>query len=214
MPIRIAIVDDHPIVLDGLEQLFKVQDDMVVTARCQNADQALALLRSDPPEILVLDLLMPGSGGLDLLRAIGNMPALPTRVVVLTAVADDDQLLEAIRLGAQGIVLKDTAPGTLTNAIRQIHAGAQWYEQGLGGRALRRLLERGVETREPTLRSLSAREREIVRKVARGLKNRAIAAELSISEGTVKVHLHNVYEKLDVGTRLELANYLREHGWF
>src|SRR5215471_12664382 len=131
MPIRVAIVDDHPIVLDGLEQLFKVQTDMVVTGRCQNADEALALLRVDPPDILVLDLLMPGSGGLELLRAMANMPPLPTRVVVLTAVADDDQLLQAIRLGAQGIVLKDMAPGTLTNAIRQIHAGAQWYEQGL-----------------------------------------------------------------------------------
>ena len=107
--IRVALADDHPIVLDGLEQLFRLEPDIAVVARCRNADAALRVLRSESPDVLVLDLLMPGGGGLDLLRAMGNKDR-RTRIVLLTAVIDDDQLLEAIRLGAQGVVLKDMAP--------------------------------------------------------------------------------------------------------
>jgi DNA-binding NarL/FixJ family response regulator len=208
--IRVALADDHPIVLDGLEQLFRVEPDIAVVARCRNADEALRALRAESPDVLVLDLLMPGGGGLDLLRAMGDKDR-HTRIILLTAVIDDDQLLEAIRLGAQGVVLKDMAPQLLVEAIREVHAGGQWLEQGLGGRALRRLLSREKRASEAA-RLLSSREREIVRLVAAGLRNRAIADRLSISEGTVKVHMHNIYEKLDLNGRVELTNYARENG--
>ena len=208
--IRVALADDHPIVLDGLEQLFRLEPDIAVVARCRNADEALRAVRAESPDVLVLDLLMPGGGGLDLLRAMGDKDR-RTRIILLTAVIDDEQLLEAIRLGAQGVVLKDMAPQLLTEAIREVHAGGQWLEQGLGGRALRRLLSR--ETRaSDAARLLSSREREIVRLVAAGLRNRAIADRLSISEGTVKVHMHNIYDKLDLNGRVELTNYARENG--
>ena len=142
--IRVALADDHPIVLDGLEQLFRLQDDMTVVARCCNADEALRAVRGIRPDVLVLDLLMPGASGLELLRALNDDDATrQTRVVLLTAVADDDQLLEAIRLGAQGVVLKEMAPQLLLDAVREVHAGAQWLEEGLGGRALRRLPKSG-----------------------------------------------------------------------
>ena len=208
--IRVALADDHPIVLDGLEQLFRLEPDINVVARCRNADEALRAVRTSSPDVLVLDLLMPGSGGLELLRAMGDKDR-RTRIILLTAVIDDDQLLEAIRLGAQGVVLKDMAPQLLVEAIREVHAGGQWLEQGLGGRALRRLLSREKRASEAA-RLLSSREREIVRLVAAGLRNRAIADRLSISEGTVKVHMHNIYEKLDVNGRVELTNYARENG--
>jgi DNA-binding NarL/FixJ family response regulator len=208
--IRVALADDHPLVLDGLEQLFRLEPDINVVARCRNADEALRAVRTASPDVLVLDLLMPGGGGLDLLRAIGDKDR-RTRIILLTAVIDDDQLLEAIRLGAQGVVLKDMAPQLLVEAIREVHAGGQWLEQGLGGRALRRLLSREKRASEAA-RLLSSREREIVRLVAAGLRNRAIADRLSISEGTVKVHMHNIYEKLDVNGRVELTNYARENG--
>jgi DNA-binding NarL/FixJ family response regulator len=208
--IRVAIADDHPLVLDGLEQLFRFEPDITVVARCRNADEALRAWRNDAPDVLVLDLLMPGGGGLELLRAV-NGDTRPTRVVLLTAVVDDDQLLEAIRLGAQGVVLKDMAPQLLVDAIREVARGGQWLEKGLGGRALRRLLSRETRASEAA-RVLSAREREIVRLVASGLRNRAIAERLSISEGTVKVHVHNIYEKLDVNGRIELTIYARENG--
>jgi DNA-binding NarL/FixJ family response regulator len=208
--IRVALADDHPLVLDGLEQLFRLEPDINVVARCRNADEALRAVRTSSPDVLVLDLLMPGSGGLELLRAMGDKDR-RTRIILLTAVIDDDQLLEAIRLGAQGVVLKDMAPQLLVEAIREVHAGGQWVEQGLGGRALRRLLSREKRASEAA-RLLSSREREIVRLVAAGLRNRAIADRLAISEGTVKVHMHNIYEKLDVNGRVELTNYARENG--
>jgi DNA-binding NarL/FixJ family response regulator len=210
MPIRVAIADDHPIVLDGLEQLFRLEPDIVIVARCRDADEALRALRAHAPDVLVLDLLMPGGGGLELLRAV-NGDDRSTRIVLLTAVVDDDQLLEAIRLGAQGVVLKDMAPQLLVEAIREVHRGGQWLEKGLGGRALRRLLSRERRAGEAS-RVLSSREREIIRLAAIGLRNRAIADRLSISEGTVKVHMHNIYEKLDLNGRVELTIYARENG--
>jgi DNA-binding NarL/FixJ family response regulator len=208
--IRVALADDHPIVLDGLEQLFRLEPDFELVARCRNIDEALSVIRRQAPDVLVLDLLMPGGSGLELLRAIHGEDR-PTRVVLLTAVADDDQLLEAIRLGAEGIVLKDMAPQFLVQAVREVHRGESWLEKGLGGRALRRLLSR--EARGGAVQALlSAREREIVRLVAGGLRNRAIADRLAISEGTVKVHVHNIYQKLDVNGRIELTIYARENG--
>jgi DNA-binding NarL/FixJ family response regulator len=179
-------------------------------ARCRNADEALHVLRVELPDVLVLDLLMPGGGGLELLRAVRDSDR-RTRIVLLTAVVDDDQLLEAIRLGAHGVVLKEMAPQLLVDAIREVHAGGQWLEQGLGGRALRHLLSREKRA-SIAARLLTSREREIVRLAAGGLRNRTIADRLSISEGTVKVHMHNIYEKLDVTGRIELANYARENG--
>jgi DNA-binding NarL/FixJ family response regulator len=210
MLIRVALADDHPIVLDGLEQLFKLESDIAVVARCRSADEALRAIRTTSPDVMVLDLLMPGGSGLELLRAV-NGERCSTRIVILTAVADDDQLLEAIRLGAAGVVLKDMAPQLLLEAVREVHRGGEWLEKGLGGRALRRLLSREQRAQQVSA-LLSAREGEILRLVATGLPNRAIADRLSISEGTVKVHVHNIYEKLNVGGRVELAIYAREHG--
>lgn len=210
MPTTVVIADDHPIVLDGLEQLFRLEPDVQVLMRCRNVPDTVEALRNLRPDVLVLDMLMPGGSGLDVLRAIGA-EALPSRVVLLTAVLDDEQLLEAIRLGAQGIVLKEMAPQLLIEAIREVTRGGQWLEKGLGGRALRRLLQRETDLRDAR-RVLSQREFEIVRMVARGLRNRAIAEQLFISEGTVKVHLHNIYEKLGVNGRMELMVYAREKG--
>jgi DNA-binding NarL/FixJ family response regulator len=210
MPIRIALADDHPIVLDGLAQLFGLEPDIEVVARCRDTDEALQAIRAHAPDVLVLDLLMPGGGGLELLRAIHG-EAGTTRVVLLTAAVDDDQLLEAIRLGAQGVVIKDMAPQLLVDAVREVHRDGQWLEKGLGGRALRRLLTREVKASQAA-HLLTAREREVARLVATGYRNRAIAERLSISEGTVKVHVHKIYEKLDVNGRIELSLYARENG--
>jgi DNA-binding NarL/FixJ family response regulator len=211
MPITVALADDHPIVLDGLEQLFSLHRDIQVVARCTNADEALRAVRLHKPNVLVLDLVMPGASGLELLRALNPAELAVTKVVLLTAVADDDQLLTAIRLGAQGLVLKEMASSLLVDAIREVHSGAQWLETGLGGRALRRLLGRETRASHDAAQQLSARESEVVQLVAQGLRNRAIAERMGITEGTVKVHLHNAYEKLGVTNRIELMIYVREH---
>lgn len=210
MTIRVAIADDHPIVLDGLEQLFRLEDDIEVVARCATGKAAIEAVRAHHPDVLVLDVLMPHPDGLAVLRALDGS-AEPTRVLLLTAVIDDERLLEAIRLGAQGVVLKESAPALLVEAVRDLHQGRQWLERGLGGRALRKLLQR--ETTEKQLATrLTTREMEIMRLLAQGVRNRTIAEQLFISEGTVKVHLHNIYEKLELGGRFELMVYARNRG--
>jgi DNA-binding NarL/FixJ family response regulator len=208
--ISVAIADDHPIVLDGLEQLFRLEPELEVVARCRNGEEALQALRTVAPDVLVLDIRMPGRDGLAVLAAI-EQEKLSTQVVILTAALSDEDLLEAIRRGVRGVVLKEMAPELLIEAVREVHAGGQWLEKGLGGRALAKLLrrERGLEEAS---RLLTPREIEIARGVARGLRNRAIGEQLFISEGTVKIHLHNIYEKTGVKGRVELALYAQDKG--
>jgi DNA-binding NarL/FixJ family response regulator len=208
--IRVVLADDHPIVLEGLEQLFRVDDGFAVVGRCRDGRAALEAVREAHPDVLVLDLAMPQMDGLALLRRLGE-ELVETRVVVLTAFVSDEELLEAIRLGAKGVVLKEVAPETLLEAVREVHAGGEWFEKGLGSKALRRLLQR-QESKEEAGQRLTPRELEVARLVAEGLRNRVIAERLFISEGTVKIHLHNIYEKLGIKGRLELALYTRERG--
>lgn len=206
----IVLADDHPIVLDGLERLFGLEEGLEVIGRCRDGEEAVAAVRELAPDVLVLDVRMPGASGIEVLRML-EQEALATRVVLLTAGLEDEQLLDAIRAGARGVVLKDMAPQLLVEAVRAVLAGGQWLEKGLGGRALTRLLQRERGQSEAS-RLLTPRELEIVRGVARGLRNRAIAEELFITEGTVKVHLHNIYEKVGVEGRVELTLYAQEKG--
>jgi two-component system, NarL family, nitrate/nitrite response regulator NarL len=210
MPIRLVLADDHPIVLDGLEQLFRLSRDFLVVARCRDGEETLKALRLYRPDILILDIRMPRCDGLQVLRNL-QTEGLPTQVVLLTADLEEAQLLEALQLGVSGIVLKETAPRLLVDAVREVHAGGRWVDKGSANRALEKLLRREQEGRvaEPPL---TPRELEIVRMVARGLRNRNIAEQLQISEGTVKIHLHNIYEKLGVDGRGELAFHARNKG--
>jgi DNA-binding NarL/FixJ family response regulator len=201
MPIRIALVDDHQIVLHGLEQLFERHDDFTVVAACSDGATAIAAVAERDPDVLVLDLRMPGGSGLDVLRALAGRHE-KCRRVLLTAAIRDDEVMEAIKLGVTGLVLKESAPEVLLECVRAVHAGRQWIERDTVTRALQSAVARGSGGAAETL---TPRELEIVRMVAQGLRNKAIAERLSISEGTVKVHLHNIYEKLGVDGRLELV---------
>jgi DNA-binding NarL/FixJ family response regulator len=210
MPIRLVLADDHPLILDGLENLFKLEDDLQVAARCTDGDQALQAVRRLKPDIVILDILMPGQDGLAVARQI-RAEKLPTRVVLLTAAINEDQLLEAIRSGVQGIVLKEMAPKLLVQCVRKVHAGEQWIERNSARQALEKMLKREAATDEIS-RLLTAREIEIVRMVAKGLRNKEIAEKSGISEGTVKVHLHNIYEKLNVDGRMALLHFAQSKG--
>jgi DNA-binding NarL/FixJ family response regulator len=210
-PIRVVVVDDHPIVLEGLERLFRLEGDIELVARCVNAGEALEALRIQLPDLLILDVRLPDRNGLDVLEAM-RREGIPTRAVLLTAALSEDELLQALQLGVRGVVFKEAAPEVLVKCLRKVHAGERWLDGEFLGRALESVLSReGVARagRSP----LSAREMEIVRLAARGLHNRQIAEELTITEGTVKVHLHNVYEKLSVEGRVELTLYARDRGW-
>jgi len=210
MPIRLLLADDHPIVLDGLEQLFRLERDFTVVARCRDGEETLSALRTFQPDVLVLDIRMPHCDGLQVLRTLKE-EGLSTRVVLLTAALEEEHLVEALQLGVGGIVLKEMAPRLLVDAVREVHAGGRWIDKGSSNRALERLLRRDEEGQEAAP-SLTPRELEIVRMVARGLRNRGIAEQLFISEGTVKIHLHNIYQKLGVNGRLELAVQARSKG--
>lgn len=210
MAISVVIADDHPIVLDGLDQLFRMENDIVIRARARDGKETLFAVRAHRPDVLVLDVRMPALDGLAVLRTLHDeVPN--TRVVLLTVALAEEQLLEAVRLGVAGVVLKEMAPQLLVEAVRRVHAGGQYLEGGVVGRALRRMVQREQATREAA-RVLTPRELEIIRMLADGLRNRAIAERLFITEGTVKVHLHRIYEKLDVEGRLELVLYARDKG--
>jgi DNA-binding NarL/FixJ family response regulator len=210
MPIRVVLVDDHPIVLQGLQHFFERHDGFAVVACCPDADGAVAAVRSHKPDVLVLDLRMQGPSGLDVLRTLFN-EQIPCRTVLLTAAISDTQVVEAIKLGAAGVVLKESAPEALLECVRKVHAGEQWIDHDTATRAVSTVLEREAAEKEAA-HTLTPREIEIVRMVAQGLRNRAIAERLSISEGTVKVHLHNIYEKFGVDGRLELLLAAQQKG--
>lgn len=209
--IRVVVVDDHPIVLEGLERLFRLEGDIELVARCINAVEAMEALRACRPDLLVLDVRLPDRNGLDVLEAM-RREAIPTRAVLLTGMLSEEELLQAVQLGVRGVVLKEAAPEVLVQCLRKVHAGERFLDNDFLGRALESVLSREGVAR--TGRSpLSIREMEIVRLAARGLHNRQIAEELIITEGTVKVHLHNIYEKLSLEGRVELTLYARDRGW-
>jgi two-component system, NarL family, nitrate/nitrite response regulator NarL len=210
-PIRLVVVDDHPIVLEGLERLFRLEGDLEIVARCVNVREALEAVRHHRPDILLLDVRLPGGSGLDVLEQV-RREGLPTRTVLLAGSVNQDELLEALRLGARGVVLKEMAPELLIRCLRTVHAGGRWLEDDFLSRAIEGILDKDGVARPGRL-SLSAREMEILRLAATGHHNREIADTLHITEGTVKVHLHNVYEKLGVEGRVELTLYARDHGW-
>jgi DNA-binding NarL/FixJ family response regulator len=203
LAIRIVLADDHPIVLQGLEQLFSRSPDFHVARCCATGDEALTAVREEHPDVLVLDLRMPGKNGLDVLRTIAQ-ERLPCRTVLLTAAAREGEVVEAVQLGAQGVVLKDAQPDALLDCVRAVHRGDRCIDSGTIERAAASTA-RGLAPRMSNPQPLTPREVDIVRMVAQGLRNKAISERLAISEGTVKVHLHNIYEKLGVDGRLELV---------
>jgi DNA-binding NarL/FixJ family response regulator len=208
MRTRIVIADDHPIVLDGLVQLFTGEKDFDVVARCSTGDEALAALRRVRPDVAILDIRMPGVSGMELLRHVYN-EGLPTRVVLLTAEIGDEAVVEAVRLGVAGIVLKEMAPRVLLQSVRAVAAGEKWLDDGAMRRALDKMLRREAGLAD-AVRVLTPRELEVVKMVATGLRNKQIADRLTITEGTVKIHLHSIYQKLGVSGRVELSIYARE----
>jgi len=203
-----VIADDHPIVMQGLEALLGMEPDFQIVARGTDGEQGLRAVRAHRPDILVLDLNMPGKNGLEVLKEI-KAAKLPTRVVLLVAQIDDEELLEATRHDVAGVVLKELAPRLLVQCLRKVYAGERWIERTSAARAFEKLLRREANLGD-LARRLTPREIEIAKMVARGLRNRAIAEDLSVSEGTVKTHLHSVFEKLGVRSRAELIAYCHQ----
>jgi two-component system NarL family response regulator/two-component system nitrate/nitrite response regulator NarL len=207
--IRLVLVDDHPLVLNGLAQLLASDPEFEVLAMCGTAAEGFQAVQSLDPDVLLLDLQLPDEHGLALLRRLD--PSRPPAVVVLTASQDERELLDAARLGARGIVLKAMAPRVLEDCIRTVHSGGQQLVVENADLGVRLAERRAIEQELLTL--LTPRELEIVQLVALRLDNQEIASRLAISVGTVKIHLHHIYGKLRLEGRHDLQNYLRSRGY-
>ena len=198
---RVLIADDHPLMLSGIEAVLRGTRHQVV-AKVADGDAVLDGLEAARPDILVLDIKMPGRTGIEVLRTL--RAARDERLVVLlTADIDDRSLLEAVRLGVNGIILKEGAETQILACLDQVAAGGRWIDPNLLQRALD-LAAGGAPSAGPLAR-LTAREREIARLVGEGLRNREIGDALGLTEGTVKVCLHRIYEKIGIANRTELA---------
>jgi two-component system, NarL family, nitrate/nitrite response regulator NarL len=212
--IRIVVADDHPIFRDGLCKLLALEDDFEVVAQASDGRQVLDVLQQHQPDILLLDLKMPGLDGLSTLQRL-QLERSRTRVIVLTASDDKNEFVQAMKLGTSGIVLKQTATELLIKSIRKVHAGEIWLDSHTTAAVIRQFVANKeappppsqAPQRDRERSPLSQREREIVALVAQGFKNKEMAEKMFISEQTVKNHLHNIFDKLGVSDRLELALY-------
>jgi DNA-binding NarL/FixJ family response regulator len=212
--IRIVVADDHPIFRDGLCKLLALEEDFEVVAQAQDGRQVLDVLQQHEPDILLLDLKMPGLDGLATLQRL-QVAKNKTRVIVLTASDDKNEFVQAMKLGTSGIVLKQTATELLIKSIRKVHAGEIWLDSHTTAAVIRQFVANDdapppppqAAPRDRERSPLSQREREIVALVAQGFKNKEMAEKMFISEQTVKNHLHNIFDKLGVSDRLELALY-------
>jgi DNA-binding NarL/FixJ family response regulator len=208
--IRVVLADDHPLFLNGLQQLLQLAGDFDVVACCSGGVQALEVVERERPDVLVIDLRMPDKDGLEVIRELRRR-AIDVRIVILTAILDERELLEAVRLDVSGAVLKEMAPRLLLQCLRKVYAGGHWVENRAVHAALEGALRRESGAREAASQ-LTPREIDLVRMVASGLRNKEIALRLFITEGTVKTHLHNIYRKLQLETRVAVRQYAEARG--
>jgi DNA-binding NarL/FixJ family response regulator len=190
--IRILIADDHSVVREGLVSLIKRKSGMVVVAEASNGREAVDLWKERRPDVTLLDLRMPELDGVSAIKEIREMDE-TAHVIVLTTFDGDEDIYRAIRAGAKAYLLKDTARGALVDCVRRVHAGETYLPPQLAAKLAKRV----------SGEALSAREIEVLQRIAGGKSNNEIGAELFISEGTVKTHVKSIFSKLDVVSRAE-----------
>jgi DNA-binding NarL/FixJ family response regulator len=193
-PIRILIVDDHPVVVAGLTSMLGTQAGMEVLGSASSGEEALDFLRSKQVDLMLLDLRMPGMNGVDLLNAL-NRAKIQVRAIILTSYETDEDIYRAVQAGAQGYLLKDAPQADMVEAIRAVHNGRRFFPRHIA----QRLAERMMRS------DLTSRELEVLQMLARGLTNKEIGRALEISGNTVRNHVNNIIEKLDVSDRTEAA---------
>jgi two-component system nitrate/nitrite response regulator NarL len=212
--IRILIIDDHAVIRAALRMLLESQPGVVVVGEGAGSEEALAAAAREQPDIILLDLDLGDVNGLDLLPQLHTV-APGSHVVVLTGVRDVEMHRRAVRLGAVGLVLKEKAADVLLKAIAKVYAGEVWLDRLLIANVLSEITRPASQSLDPEdikIKTLTVREREIIKLIGQGFKNQAIADRLCISEATVRHHLTSIFGKLGVGDRLELAIYAYRHG--
>jgi two-component system, NarL family, response regulator len=194
MPIRILIVDDHPVVLAGLTSMLGTQAGIEVAGSASSGEEALEMLQTKPADLLLLDLRMPGMSGIETLHAM-KRAKISVRVIILTSFETDEDIYRAVQAGAQGYLLKGAPQSDMIDAIRAVHSGKRYFPRQIAAR----LAERMMRT------NLTSRELEVLRMLATGLTNKQIASALDISDNTVRNHVNSIIEKLEVCDRTEAA---------
>jgi DNA-binding NarL/FixJ family response regulator len=199
-PIRVFLADDHPVVRQGLRSFLSSRDGIQVVGEAGDGEAAVTAVERLRPDVVLMDLVMPGLGGVAAIRRIRErVPT--TRVVVLTSFASDDQVIPAVQAGAAGYLLKDVEPTGLEAAIRLVHEGEALLDPQIAGRVMQEVARPSASD----LSSLTPREREVLRLLGRGLSNRELAETLVVSEKTVKTHVSSILMKLGVHDRTQAA---------
>ena len=210
--IRVLIVDDHTVVRDGLNTMLSREGDFVVVGEAGDGEDAIAKNRDLDPEVILMDLRMPQLDGVEAMRRIRAEDS-EVKFIVLTTFDTDEYIFDAIEAGAKGYLLKDASRDEMFQAVRAVHRGESLIEPGVAARILDRLAEmsrRGPQSDETDV--LSTREVEVLRLMAKGSANKEIAFDLSISESTVKTHVANIFQKLDVNHRTEAVTQALQKG--
>ena len=207
--IRVLIADDHAVVRQGLRTFLELHDDIEVVGEAADGEQALEAIAQLEPDVVLMDLVMPGIGGVGALERLRDLGS-SVRVIVLTSFLDEDKVLPAVRAGAAGYVLKDTEPAELVRAIRIVDGGDALLHPAVAARVLREVVaDAGRAQRHATL---TPREREVLSLLARGRPNKAIALDLGVAEKTVKTHVGNILGKLGLSDRTQAALYAVREG--
>ncbi|MBI5083044.1 MAG: response regulator transcription factor [Acidobacteria bacterium] len=215
--IKVMIADDHPIVREGLRKLLNLEDDIDVVGDAADGRELIEKVGDLQPDVILLDLRMPNLDGLGALQTLAHTNS-KAKVIILTASEDKNEFVQAMKLGCSGIVLKQTSADLIVKSIRKVYNGEIWLDSNTTAAVMRQFAAPGElggpssSSRARERSPLSTREREIVALVAQGYKNKEMAEKMFISEQTVKNHLHNIFDKLGVSDRLELALYAIHKG--
>lgn len=205
----VVIADRHPVVLQGLTSVLEAQNDFKVIACCSTGTSCIEAIRNLTPDIAVIDIAMPGLTGLEII-AIANSEGLSTRVVLFTAVVEDLQLALSAADGAYGVILKNVALETLVQSLREVATGQRLLPLPSVGHVIP-AEQRNIAITESVLTVLTERERQIMRLVSEGLSNKEVGRRLNIADGTIKQHLHHIYQKLEINNRTVLAALAISH---
>lgn len=208
--IRIFIADDHPVVRRGIKGLLETEPDMVVVGEATNGQEAVAGITASQPDVVLMDLVMPLMDGIEAIQALRASQS-ETRVLVLTSFATDDKVFPAIKAGAMGYLIKDTAPEELLRAIRQVYRGEPTLHPTIAQKLLKEVSSPSEQPPAPD--PLTEREVEVLRLVAHGMSNQEIAAQLFISVTTVYSHVSNILAKLHLASRTQVALYALREGY-
>ncbi len=198
---KLLLVDDHPIFLDGLKQFIETHDGFEVFC-AKSADEAAVMMENNQFDLLLLDITIVGGGGMDILRSLSSAGS-TIPVIFLTVHITPRDTVEALKLAVRGIILKESEPSEIMDCITTVLNGDTYFDRGVTERALHHSVD-SPSHRTEALNNLTAREREIVALVSTGMKNREIAEECELTEGTVKAHLHNIFGKMAVKSRTQL----------